>query len=84
MLLLRTDRRAAEIVADKLVNAVRAASPMASGYRLTISAGLALSDGRSSASSALTAAADAAMYRAKADGGDRYVVAESDAPSALS
>jgi diguanylate cyclase (GGDEF)-like protein len=84
VLLLRTDRRAAENVADKLVKAVRAATPTNRGYTFTISAGLALADGLTGASSTLMAAADAAMYRAKADGGDRYVVAETDPPSAPS
>jgi diguanylate cyclase (GGDEF)-like protein len=86
VLLLRTNRNAAEIVADKLVKAVRAAAPTTRSHDLkyTISAGLALADGRSGASSILMAAADEAMYRAKADGGDRYVVAETDPPSATS
>jgi GGDEF domain-containing protein len=68
----------------KLVKAVRAATPTSRGYTFTISAGLALADGVSGASSTLMAAADAAMYRAKADGGDRYVVAESGPPSTAS
>ena len=86
VLLLRTNRHAAEIVADKLVKAVRVAAPTArdQGRKFTISAGLALADGQSGTSSTLMAAADAAMYRAKADGGDRYVLAEIALPAATS
>jgi diguanylate cyclase (GGDEF)-like protein len=86
VVLHRTDRHAAEIVADKLVRAVRAAAQETRGPELkfTISAGLVLADSQSGASSTLKAAADEAMYRAKAEGGDRYVVAEIDPPSATS
>lgn len=62
--------KAAEVVADKLLEAVR--KPFATGERVTVSLGIAIYPDDGKELQALLRAADLAMYEAKKSGGDNY------------
>ena len=75
-----TDLEGARVLAERLRDEVERASE-AFGIPVTISAGVAVSSARTSASSALLKAADRALYTAKELGRNRVVVAMGNGPS---
>lgn len=66
------DPRGAELIAVRLLTAVRAATSTPVGYR--VSAGISVVTAMSGRFDELYRQADSALYRAKADGRDRYAV----------
>jgi len=81
--LVQTDRAGARQVADRAMAAIRG-EPVAAGVTIdlvvTASAGVAVLPGDAATAIALVAAADQALYAAKAAGRDRVMVASAAAP----
>jgi diguanylate cyclase (GGDEF)-like protein len=76
-LLPETDRDGAELAAAKLLTAMQGRSWATDAQVIasTISAGIAVTDSRPQDADTLSRAADAALYRAKTAGGNRYTIA---------
>lgn len=81
-LLPDTDLNGAEKAAAKLIRAMQARSwgNNAQIIASTISAGIAVSDGQAHDADTLAHAADTALYRAKAAGGNRYEIWNTSLP----
>lgn len=81
VLMPETDREQAEAVAQRLLRAIReteVATDTGAALRFTVSIGLAGLETATEDLAALLRAADAALYRAKAEGRDRHSVAEAE------
>jgi diguanylate cyclase (GGDEF)-like protein len=78
MLLSRVDVDAATAIADRCRRAVDELHVMAAGAQITASFGLAIASPPDVETGALVRTADAALYEAKASGGNAVVVASND------